>query len=78
MINRNLGKTERMIRLCLSFVIFLWLWNSAEMGVFEWIAAVCGVFLLLNALSSRCYLWYWLKWDSCDDDYSDCANDPCE
>ncbi|WP_339338429.1 DUF2892 domain-containing protein [uncultured Oceanicoccus sp.] len=76
MINQNLSITERIVRSILGVIITLWAINQAEMNILEWVAAIAGVFLVLNAIFGRCYLWFWLNLDSCQQSYGDnCTND---
>lgn len=80
MINRNLGFIERMIRFVLGVIVTLWVMNQPEMNIVEWIAAIVGLLLVLNAIFGRCYLWFWLNLDSCQETYGDdCAkNSACD
>ncbi|ARN74106.1 YgaP family membrane protein [Oceanicoccus sagamiensis] len=71
MIKQNLGFIERMIRFVLGVIVALWVLNQPDMGILEWIAAVCALFLTLNAIFGRCYLWFWFNLDSCDESLGD-------
>lgn len=74
MINRNLGFIERMIRFVLGVIVTLWVMNQPEMNIVEWLAAIVGLLLVLNAIFGRCYLWFWLNLNSCQETYGDaCA-----
>ncbi len=68
MINRNLGKFERAIRLVLGVLVLTWVFSQEALGIGAWIAMICGVFLVLNGLFSRCYLWHVLGIDTTDED----------
>ena len=71
MINRNLSFMERTIRFVLGVIVILWAINQPEQHMVEWLAAIAGLLLLLNAFFGRCYLWLWLKLDSCQEIYED-------
>ncbi|KAA1194312.1 DUF2892 domain-containing protein [Pseudohalioglobus sediminis] len=64
MIDRNLGNAERVIRLLLGIALALWTLNQDKMNGVEWFVAVCSLFLILNGIFSRCYLWYILDLNS--------------
>ena len=62
---KNLSPFDRLVRFLLSLLtcviaIELWPVNAAFGAVFS----VCALFLLLNALLGRCYLWRWLGIDT--------------
>ncbi|MDB4491290.1 DUF2892 domain-containing protein [Luminiphilus sp.] len=61
---KNLGPFERLIRLALGSASLFFVFIQPEWGVTEGIVAIVGLFLLLNALSARCYLWRWLGIDT--------------
>ena len=64
MIDRNLGNAERVIRLVLGIALALWTVTRDSMNGIEWFVALCSLFLVLNGIFSRCYLWYILDLDS--------------
>ena len=70
----NLGKVEQGIRLCLGAIGVAAVLASDEFGMVEGVALLLSVFLLLNGLTARCYLWAWLGLNSnksgCDLDQS--------
>jgi len=70
----NLGKVEQGIRLCLGAIGVAAVLGSDEFGMVEGIALLLSVFLLLNGLTARCYLWAWLgltsKKSGCNLDHS--------
>lgn len=66
MILQNLGPLERVLRLILSLVMFYFLYHRGLSDVFDWLLLVVAVFLLLNAISARCYLWSWLGISTCE------------
>jgi hypothetical protein len=72
MIEPNLGEIERAARLLLGLGIGIWLVLQPSYSYFEWFLAICSTFLILNAITSRCYLWYWLGLSSCNND--DCTD----
>ena len=49
MINPNLGKTERAMRLVLGIVLAVWVWNRPGFGLLETVASISSLFLVLNA-----------------------------
>jgi hypothetical protein len=61
----NLGKAERAIRLLLGLLLGGWVLLQPEPGPGEALCAVASVFLILNALYGRCYLWRFLGINSC-------------
>ncbi|MEK9928689.1 MAG: YgaP-like transmembrane domain [Halieaceae bacterium] len=70
----NLGKIEQSIRLCLGTIGVAAVLASDEFGMVEGVALLLSVFLLLNGLTARCYLWAWLGLNSnksgCDLDHA--------
>jgi hypothetical protein len=61
---KNLGPFERLLRLTLGSASLFFVFIQQEWGVPEGIVAIIGLFLVLNALSARCYLWRWLGIDT--------------
>jgi hypothetical protein len=61
----NLGKTERAVRLVLGVLIAGWVYRRPTPGLAEGLAAMAALFLVLNALLSRCYLWRALGINTC-------------
>ncbi|MEE4202431.1 MAG: DUF2892 domain-containing protein [Halieaceae bacterium] len=57
---KNLGTIERGIRLLLALALLSVLILRPSWGWIEAATAVAATFLVLNALSGRCYLWRWL------------------
>ena len=68
----NLGKIEQSIRLCLGIIGVAAVLGSDEFGLVEGVAFLLSLFLLLNGLTARCYLWAWLGLNS---NKSDCDLD---
>ncbi len=66
MIDKNLGPVERILRLATAVFLGILVLSSSSFGVLEGIASVAALFLVLNALSSRCYLWSWLGLNTCE------------
>ena len=58
MIERNLGNVERIVRLMLAMAGIAWLINQPGMNGVEWFVAIISLFLVLNGIFSRCYLWF--------------------
>ena len=65
MIGINLGKLERGLRFALGLLIALWVVTRPGLGAVEWIASVGALFLVLNGIYGRCYLWHLLDISSC-------------
>lgn len=65
MFKPNLGKTERAVRLVLGVLIAGWVYRRPTPGLAEALAAMAALFLVLNALLSRCYLWRALGINTC-------------
>lgn len=61
----NLGKPERALRLLLGLLLGAWVLLQPEPGALEAICAIAALFLVLNALYARCYLWRVLGLNSC-------------
>lgn len=61
----NLGKPERAVRLVLGLLLGGWVLLQREPGALEAICALAALFLVLNALYARCYLWRVLGLSSC-------------
>lgn len=56
----NLGKLEQGVRLCLGAIGVVAVLRSDAFSAIEGVALLLSVFLLLNGLTGRCYLWQWL------------------
>lgn len=54
---RNLGNFERIARLALGLVALAVAATRGSYGVSEAVITILGVFLVLNGLLGRCYLW---------------------
>lgn len=65
MFSPNLGKTERAVRLVLGVLLALWVYRRPNPGITEALASVTALFLVLNAIFSRCYLWRALGINTC-------------
>lgn len=61
---KNLGTTERVLRLLLGAIAIGVVLSQPQFGVSEGLVAIAGLFLVLNALAARCYLWRWLGIDT--------------
>jgi hypothetical protein len=66
MIAPNLGETERAIRLLLGLGIGIWLVLQPSYSYFELFLAIISILLIINAITSRCYIWSWLGLNSCN------------
>ena len=56
----NLSLFERMVRPLLGLVIAAVALSRPELGISEWVLLVIALFLVLNGVLARCYLWKWL------------------
>ncbi len=65
MIARNLGNTERMVRLLLGLLVAAITALQPSFGAFEALTSLIALFLVLNGLFGRCYLWFLLDLSSC-------------
>jgi hypothetical protein len=63
-VRANLGKLEQGVRLCLGAIGVVAVLRSDEFGSIEGVALLLSVFLILNGLTARCYLWAWLGLNS--------------
>lgn len=66
MIERNLGNVERIVRLLFGIGLALWLWQQPGYTIADIMAGVVALFLILNGIFSRCYLWYVLDINSAE------------
>jgi hypothetical protein len=73
MIDRNIGKAERVVRFVLAVLLVAWVFNATRFGVLQGVALVAAFALLWNSIFARCYLWKWLKISSCDPQREDCS-----
>lgn len=73
MIERNLGNVERVVRLLFGVLFAGWAWQQSALNALEWLVVAVSVALILNGIFSRCYLWYVLDINTCND-----AQDGCQ
>jgi hypothetical protein len=73
MIDRNLGNTERVVRLFMGLAFSGWALSQPYLNGIEWFVMIVSLMLMLNGVFSRCYLWYVLSIDTSGSDYSDKA-----
>jgi hypothetical protein len=64
MIEKNLGNLERSVRLLAGLVLAWWTLQQPTMNGVEVFVAIVSLFLILNGVFSRCYLWYILDINS--------------
>ncbi len=64
---KNVGNVERGIRLLLGLALAVVVMQRPQFGWIEAALSLASVFLVLNALSGRCYLWRWLGIDSSEE-----------
>ena len=58
MIERNLGKVERVTRLLFGLIFAAWAFSQPALNAVEWFVTMISLALILNGIFSRCYLWY--------------------
>ena len=75
MIERNIGQTERIIRFVLGILLVGWVLAGREFGAAQGVALVAAFALFWNSIFARCYLWKWLRINSCDPGVEDCGGD---
>jgi hypothetical protein len=73
MIERNIGQTERIVRFVLGAVLVGWVLTGQEFGVAQGVALAAAFALFWNSIFARCYLWKWLRINSCDPAIEDCG-----
>ncbi len=56
----NLSSFERVVRPILGAVMAVVALSQPEFGWIEGVVLVAALFLVLNGLLARCYLWKWL------------------
>lgn len=61
---RNLGIPERALRLLLGLVGSIVVYQQSAFGTSEGIVMILSIFLILNGLLGRCYLWKALGLDT--------------
>ena len=61
MIERNLGNAERTFRLIAGVTMFTWIVTRPQSNGLVLIVALIPLFLILNGVFSRCYLWFILN-----------------
>ena len=66
MIERNLGNAERIVRLILGVALAVWLVQQPSYTLADVVAGLVALFLVLNGIFSRCYLWYVLDLNTAD------------
>jgi len=64
-IEKNLGNVERVLRLLTGIGLLIWAFNQHSMNAIDWFVAIVSLFLILNGIFSRCYLWYVLEINTC-------------
>ena len=64
MIDRNIGNTERVVRLMMGLAFAGWAFSQPYLNGIEWFVAIVSLMLILNGIFSRCYLWFVLDIDT--------------
>ena len=67
----NLSLFERIVRPLLGAMLAVIALSQPEIGLVEAIVLVFALFLILNGLLARCYLWQWLGLNTKE---ADCAH----
>ena len=75
MIERNLGNAERLVRLLFGILMLVWATQQVKMNVVDWFVVIMAIALVLNGIFSRCYLWYVLDINTCDNPDGECRPD---
>jgi hypothetical protein len=65
MIKKNLSSIERWLRLAVGLLLGGWAVSRPELDAVAWAGVVASLFLVLNAVFGRCYLWHVLEISSC-------------
>ena len=73
MIDRNIGRAERVVRFILATLLVTWIIGSESFGIAQGVALLAAFALLWNSIFARCYLWKWLGLSSCDPLKEDCS-----
>jgi hypothetical protein len=63
---KNLGTVERLIRFNIALFLALVLMLRGEIDWLTGLGFLATVFLVMNAVSARCYLWRWLGIGRCE------------
>lgn len=72
MIERNLGNTERVLRLIGAIILAAWAAMRDTHDALTPLALLAATALLMNFLFSRCYLWKLLGFNSCEESDEGC------
>ncbi len=75
MIERNLGNAERILRLLAGVMLLIWALGRDFMYLVDWFVVVVSIALILNGIFSRCYLWYVLDINTCQNGEKDCQTE---
>lgn len=79
MIDKNLGKTERIVRFVLGIGLGYWAFSQPHLTLLEMLVLLAALFLILNGIFSRCYLWHVLGFDTCKEEGRSCQdNKACD
>ena len=71
MIERNIGKIERVLRLVGAIILTAWAAGRDSHDLLTFIALFIAAALTLNFFFSRCYLWALLGLNSCSGNESE-------
>jgi hypothetical protein len=65
-IEQNLGNIERVLRLFAGIAFAVWAISQPALNGIEWFVTAVSIALMLNGVFGRCYLWYLLDVNTCD------------
>ncbi len=68
----NLSVFERVVRPLIGIGLILLALSLGGWGLLEWGLLIAGVFLILNGLLARCYLWRWLGLNTAQNEIQVC------
>ena len=73
MIERNIGQLERIVRFVVGVLVVGWVLAGDGFGIPQAIGLIAAFALFWNSIFARCYLWKWLRINSCDPELEDCG-----
>lgn len=77
-IEQNLGNIERVLRLLAGLGFAIWAITQPALNAIEWFITAVAIALILNGIFGRCYLWYILDLNTCENGDGNCeATDTC-
>ncbi len=58
MIEKNLGNIERLVRLIIGVALAFFVFSRPSINAVEIFISIAALFLILNGVFSRCFLWW--------------------